>query len=414
MKRMILTICCAAATLVAAAQPYTYNGQTYDYQLTYPGYYTYENMGWLYDASTKKLVNAPLTVYISRQGAVCVCEGNDVTSGSFTKDEIHNLTINNLQAVALGWESSSCPQITLSASSGQITVRKTLYTIAVTTADMKPRVQEIISVALGGQFFTSSGTSSSTSSSLTASSSGTMTAERKKAILDNLVANMVRVEGGTFTMGATPEQVGVSEDNEKPIHQVTLSSFSIGRYEVTQEEWEAVMGSNKSYKKGDRCPAERVSWIDCQTFIRKLNAATGKRFRLPTEAEWEYAARGGKLSNGYRYPGSNDPNQVAWYYENSRNVGEDSADYGTHVVGTLAPNELGLYDMAGNVSEWCQDWYGNYRGGMQTNPKGPASGKYHIARGGNWYNDVTQSRVSFRGSLGPSYVDWWLGLRLAQ
>ena len=410
MKRPILALIFTAASVIAVAQQYTYNGQTYDYQLTFPSYYSYDNMGWLYDASTKKLVNAPLTVYISRQGSVCVCEGNDVSRGTFSKDEIKNLTMNGLHAVALGWESASCPQITLSASSGQIQVRKTSYTIAVATADMKQRVQEIVSAALGGHFFTSSGTSSSTSSS---STSGPMTAERKKAILDNLIANMVRVEGGTFTMGATPEQSGVFYDNEKPIHQVTLSSFSICRYEVTQEEWDAVMGSNPSVHVGPRLPVHQISWMQCQTFIRKLNVATGKRFRLPTEAEWEYAARGGNLSNGYRFSGGNDLNQVGWNSANSRDVGEESPDYGPHPVGTRQPNELGLYDMSGNVSEWCQDWETAYRGGMQTNPKGAASGRYRIYRGGDWYNQSNLCRVSWRGSGGPGLCEWSLGFRLA-
>ena len=399
MKRSILALLFTATSVIALAQPYTYKGKFYDYMLSYPGFYKGDN-GFLFNIYEDKPTELPLTLYFSRSGSIYVCEGSTEYEITFTKDELKELSSDPpIVVFASGKMSNVCLY-----GNGKILVSRATCSLSVSTEEMKPRVIEIINAARNGLFFTSGG----------ASPSGSMTPERKKAILDNLVANMVRVEGGTFTMGATPEQAGVSEDNEKPIHQVTLSSFSIGRYEVTQEEWEAVMGSNKSYKKGDRCPAERVSWIDCQTFIRKLNATTGKRFRLPTEAEWEYAARGGKLSNGYRYPGSNDPNQVAWYYENSRNVGEDSADYGTHVVGTLAPNELGLYDMAGNVSEWCQDWYGNYRGGMQTNPKGPASGKYHIARGGNWYNDVTQSRVSFRGSLGPSYVDWWLGLRLAQ
>ncbi|MCR4922183.1 MAG: formylglycine-generating enzyme family protein [Bacteroidaceae bacterium] len=303
--------------------------------------------------------------------------------------------------VSLGY--GKINNMVLFGKDGKIVISRATYSLAVSTEEMKPRVLEIINAAKNGLFFTSGSSSSSTA----------MTAERKKAILDRLVANMVRVEGGTFTMGATPEQAGVFADNEKPIHQVTLSDYYIGRYEVTQEEWDAVMGSNNSHMKGDRRPVEMVSWNACQTFIRKLNAATGKRFRLPTEAEWEYAARGGKLSNGYRYSGSNDLNQVAWNVENSRNVGEDSADYGTHVVGTLAPNELGIYDMSGNVSEWCQDWEGNYRGGMQTNPRGPASGQYRIERGGSWYHGTTQCRVSCRGSFGPGGTDWALGLRLA-
>ena len=197
-------------------------------------------------------------------------------------------------------------------------------------------------------------------------------AERTR-ILQNLINNMVFVEGGTFKMGAK----GKVPLNEKPAHQVTLTSFSIGRYEVTQEEWQAVIGSNPSYFKGAKRPVESVSWNDCQEFIRKLNAMTGKHFRLPTEAEWEYAARGGNRSRGYKYAGSNDLNSVAWYEDNSGNQ--------THEVGSKQPNELGLYDMSGNVTEWCQDWYDSkyYSSSPQSNPQGPSSGTYYrVIRGG--------------------------------
>ncbi len=399
MKRTIHAILFLAASVIAVAQEYSYKGQSYDYMLSYPGFYKGDN-GPLFSIYSDKPTEVPLTVYVSRKGLIHVCEGDTEYEITFTKDEIKDLTLDD-PIVALGFGKTS--NMALYGSNGKIVISRATYDLAVSTEEMKPRVLEIINAARNGLFFTSGNSSSSTA----------MTPERRKAILDNLVANMVRVEGGTFTMGATPEQAGVFEDNEKPIHQVTLSDFYIGRYEVTQEEWEAVMGSNNSHMKGDRRPVEMVSWNACQTFIRKLNAATGKRFRLPTEAEWEYAARGGKLSYGYRYSGSNDLNQVAWNVENSRNVGEDSADYGTHVVGTLAPNELGIYDMSGNVSEWCQDWEGNYRGGMQTNPKGPASGNYRIYRGGGWYHGTTLCRVSCRGGYGPGGTDWALGLRLA-
>ena len=176
----------------------------------------------------------------------------------------------------------------------------------------------------------------------------------KSRVLQNLIKNMVYVEGGTFMMGATSEQGSDAYDREKPAHQVTLSSFSIGKYEVTQEEWEAVMGSNPSYFKGKKLPVEKVSWDNCQKFIRKLNKLTGKQFRLPTEAEWEYASRGGSMSRGYKYAGGNDLGSVAWYDGNSDNK--------THEVGKKQPNELGLYDMSGNVWEWCQDWYWDWYG----------------------------------------------------
>ena len=216
---------------------------------------------------------------------------------------------------------------------------------------------------------------------------------------------MVRVEGGTFTMGATSEQGSDAFGNERPAHQVTLSTFSIGETEVTQELWQAVMGSNPSNFKGAKRPVEQVSWEDCQNFIRELNSLTGRRFRLPTEAEWEYAARGGNKSNGYKYSGSSDIDKVAWYDVDSE--GE------TFVVATKQPNELGLYDMSGNVWEWCQDWYGSYSSGSQTNPTGASSGSNRVRRGGSWRNGARYCRVSNRRSDTPSDRYYDLGLRLA-
>ena len=213
-----------------------------------------------------------------------------------------------------------------------------------------------------------------TSSSTSTSPSSISSAANAKLTLNNLTANMVYVSGGTFTMGATSEQGSDAYDGEKPVHSVTLSSFYICKYEVTQALWKAVMGSNPSNWKGDDLPVETVSWDDCQTFIRKLNALTGKNFRLPTEAEWEFAARGGNNSRGYKYAGSNNIETVAWYDGNSGNK--------THVVGTKSPNELGLYDMSGNVWEWCQDRYGSYSGASQTNPTGASSGSNRVLRGG--------------------------------
>ena len=215
---------------------------------------------------------------------------------------------------------------------------------------------------------------------------------------------MVYVSGGTFTMGATSEQGSDAHDNEKPVHSVTLSSFYICKYEVTQALWEAVMGSNPSNLKGDDLPVETVSWDDCQTFIRKLNALTGKNFRLPTEAEWEFAARGGNHSRGYKYAGSNNNNTVAWYFV--------SSELKPHAVGTNSPNELGLYDMSGNVWEWCQDWYGSYSGASQTNPTGASSGSYRVLRGGSCRSIARFCRSSNRGNRVPAYRDSNNGLRL--
>lgn len=216
---------------------------------------------------------------------------------------------------------------------------------------------------------------------------------------------MVRVEGGTFRMGATSEQEDEADSDEKPVHGVTLSSYYIGKTEVTQALWQAVMGSNPSRFKGADLPVECVSWDDCQEFIRKLNALTGQHFRLPTEAEWEFACRGGNNSRGYKYSGSNNLGSVAWYDGNSGNK--------THPVATKSSNELGIYDMSGNVWEWCADWYGDYSSGAQTNPTGPLSGSGRVGRGGSWYNCAGNCRSSIRDYYGPTYRVSSLGLRLA-
>lgn len=221
----------------------------------------------------------------------------------------------------------------------------------------------------------------------------------------NVEYKMVYVEGGTFTMGATSEQGSDADSDEKPAHSVTLSSYYIGQTEVTQALWKAVMGSNPSHFKGDNLPVEEVSWDDCQEFVSKLNRLTGKNFRLPTEAEWEYAARGGGKSRGYKYSGSNTLGSVAWYDDNSGST--------THPVGTKSSNELGLYDMSGNVYEWCSDWYGDYATTPQTNPKGPNSGADRVSRGGGWFDNARRCRVSIRYCDTPSFSYGNLGLRLA-
>ena len=225
--------------------------------------------------------------------------------------------------------------------------------------------------------------------------------------VNGVAFNMVKVSGGTFQMGATSEQGSDAESDEKPVHQVTLSDYYIGETEVTQELWQAVMGSNPSGFTGSGLlPVERVSWDDCQTFITKLNALTGMQFRLPTEAEWEFAARGGNSSQGYKYSGSNNIVDVAWYTKNSNSK--------THEVGTKAPNELGLYDMSGNVWEWWQDWYDYYSSSAQTNPTGPTSGYHHMHRGGSWYGSAGNCRVSRRKFITPyDGVGRDHGLRLA-
>ena len=195
-----------------------------------------------------------------------------------------------------------------------------------------------------------------------------------------------------------------AENDEKPVYSVTLSDYYIGKCEVTQELWETVMGSNPSNFKGAQNPVEQVSWYDCQRFIRRLNSLTGMTFRLPTEAEWEYAARGGNKSLHYKYSGSGNIGNVAWYGENSRSK--------THAVGTKTANELGIYDMSGNVREWCSDWYGDYSAGAQTNPQGPSSGSRRVHRGGSWISDARSCRVSDRSYSDPDYGSDILGLRL--
>jgi formylglycine-generating enzyme required for sulfatase activity len=224
-------------------------------------------------------------------------------------------------------------------------------------------------------------------------------------VLEPAGLEMVFVKGGTFTMGCTSDQGTDCSDDEKPAHQVTLSDFSIGKYEVTQAVWKEITGNNpSSFGESDDCPVENVSWNNVQDFIRELNIKTGKKYRLPTEAEWEYAARGGNQSKGYKYSGSNFAEQVAWFADNSGGS--------IHPVGTKQPNELGIYDMSGNVWEWCYDWYGNYSASAQRDPVGASSGSDRVFRGGDWYNSAAGCRVAFRIYYSPSYRGSTLGFRL--
>lgn len=216
---------------------------------------------------------------------------------------------------------------------------------------------------------------------------------------------MIQVKGGTFTMGATAEQGTDATNDELPVHSVSLSDYYIGETEVTQALWEAVMGNNPSCFVGIENPVDSVTWEDCIVFIDKLNQLTKQKFRLPTEAEWEYAARGGYHSKGYKYSGSNDVNDVAWI--------QDNCDNTTHSVKSKQPNELGLYDMSGNVYEWCNDWYDTYSTGACVNPQGPSSGIYRVLRGASWYNYAWRCRVSYRRSCAPKVTFYNIGLRLA-
>jgi formylglycine-generating enzyme required for sulfatase activity len=215
---------------------------------------------------------------------------------------------------------------------------------------------------------------------------------------------MVSVEGGTFMMGSN-----TGESDEKPVHQVTLTDFAIGKCEVTQAQWQAVMGENPSRFKGcDNCPVESVSWDDVQAFLQRLNEKTGKRYRLPTEAEWEYAARGGEkgANDNFTYAGGNDLDEVGWFTENTK-------DKGTWPVGGKKANQIGLYDMSGNVWEWCADWYGDYPKGPVKDPKGPGKGSYRVLRGGSWDYYAGSCRVSGRSNGDPGGRGGYGGFRVA-
>ena len=227
---------------------------------------------------------------------------------------------------------------------------------------------------------------------------------RETITVNGVSFDMVMVEGGTFTMGATSGRRIYAYSGHKLTHKVTLSDYYIGETEVTQALWQAVMGSNPSNFKGNSNPVEFVFWNDCQDFIRKLNSLTGRTFRLPTEAEWEFAARGGNKSKGYKYAGSNSIDDVAWCDSNSGSM--------THTVKTKSPNELGIYDMSGNVWEWCQDWYGSYSSNAQTNPTGPSTGSHRVLRGGSLDNSASYCRVSYRSFRMPSMRIRNVGLRL--
>jgi formylglycine-generating enzyme required for sulfatase activity len=224
-----------------------------------------------------------------------------------------------------------------------------------------------------------------------------MVAEKRMFTVKGIEFAMVPVKGGTFSMGAIAQHNEEQTDKDEVL-QVFLSDYNIGETEVTQALWNAVMGSIPSYFKGANLPVESITWNDCELFIRRLNRLTGENFRMPTEAEWEYAARGGILSRGYRYSGSNNIDDVSWYAENS--------ELKSHEVATKASNELGIYDMSGNVWEWTSDyWRRNY------NSK--RSGFSRVYRGGSWNDAGGGSRVLYRNRYDPTGKDYDIGLRLA-
>ena len=227
--------------------------------------------------------------------------------------------------------------------------------------------------------------------------------------VNGVTFNMILVKSGTFYMGAQkddPNAPNYDEEawsREAPVHQVTLSDYYIAEAEVTQELWMAVMGSNPSHFEGAQRPVEQTTWYDCQSFINKLNQMTGMNFRFPTEAEWEFAARGGNDSNGYKYSGSDIIDDVAWYSADGKKTGD---------VMTKKPNELGIYDMSGNVMEWCSDAYGDYTSEHQTDPTGP-NGVDRVVRGGCCLSNATYCRVALRNFLHPGGASYGIGMRLA-
>ena len=282
----------------------------------------------------------------------------------------------------------------------QVEVRKDGYT----TDKKSVTISEGQTASISGTL--ASNTASSSNGYASSSSVSSDGNDISIPVKNGISIEMVKVEAGTFMMGATSEmEEGIATDNEKPVHQVTLTKdYYMGKYEVTQALWKAVMGRKPSFFEGDNLPVEWVSWNDCQKFISKLNKMTGRRFRLPTEAEWEYAARGGKKSRGYQYSGSSNISDVAWYDGNSGSK--------THPVGTKQANELGIYDMSGNVYEWCQDSYVSYVSASQTNPTGAVSGAFRVGRGGGWNCIARGCRSAFRYGYAPDDRDSYLGLRL--
>ena len=280
----------------------------------------------------------------------------------------------------------------------QVEVRKDGYT----TDKKSVTISEGQTMSISGTLYSNTASSSNGYASNSSLSSGNNVISIP--VKNGITIDMIKVEAGTFMMGATSEMQNPWDD-EKPVREVILTNdYYIGKYEVTQSLWQAVMGTNPSYFKGDNLPVEQVSWDNCLEFISKLNSLTGRKFRLPTEAEWEYAARGGRKSRGYQYSGSFNISDVAWYNGNSGNK--------IHPVGMKQANELGVYDMSGNVCEWCQDWYGSYVSSSQTNPLGANSGSFRVCRGGSWYFDTGNCRSSFRSRGNPDTRSRYLGFRL--
>ena len=227
-------------------------------------------------------------------------------------------------------------------------------------------------------------------------------AQSPKAIADTILKNMVLIEGGTFEMGSI-----TGGDDEKPVHIVRVDNFYMCKFEVRVKEWKQLMGSNPSYFVGcDDCPVETVSWNEIQIFIKKLNELSGKNFRLPTEAEWEYAAKAGKHISYNDFSGNKEIGAVGWFRDNS--------DAAPHKVGLKSPNANGIYDMTGNVWEWCSDWYqvDYYAVTPRENPQGPQTGEKKVLRGGSWNNFVKHSKVTYRDTFESDFKTYDYGFRL--
>ena len=230
--------------------------------------------------------------------------------------------------------------------------------------------------------------------------SGSISRGQRNFCVNGVDFSMIKVEGGEFSMGSLDKEM-----TDCPAHKVRLADFFIGQTEVTQALWKAVMGNNPSYSKGVKLPVEQVSWEDCILFVQKLNELTKENFRLPSEAEWEFAARGGNRSKGYQYSGSDNVKSVAWCMGNRKER--------THAVAGKKPNDLGFYDMSGNVYEWCNDLYDEqyYRNSPYENPVGPANGLYKVLRGGSYHNK-NKCKVNIRNYNAPYYKYGNIGLRL--
>lgn len=230
------------------------------------------------------------------------------------------------------------------------------------------------------------------------------TTNLQKEFIEELLHEFIFVEGGTFLMGCNKTSVSQCDEAESPVHQVTISSFHITKYEITQLLWLEIMGYNPNSQKNNKYPVTNVSWDECQDFIKRLNHITSLHFAIPTEAQWEFAARGGIKSKNTLFSGSEKIEEVAWYKENSNSF--------FHIIGTLKPNELGIYDMSGNVWEWCNDYYGPYSAETTKDPPGSISGINRVYRGGSWLDNKSYTRITNRNCGRSDYKMNCLGFRI--